>query len=210
MKNLLKTSLVACSLLAFGFAITSQVNAAENKWSKSADVNLAVEAWELTIWTTDLGTITTWGTVSGNVASINLGTGNAWETLSGKYNSNSAFYVSDLKWSATGWYTTVSVTDLTWVTTDWVISKNHVFFKAGEEWVNLMTWTENTSVIIDSARSDYVSMANQLTYIKRENWTGGANKLWIYGNDPRLKVEIPQFTPADKYHWTITYTLFEN
>lgn len=210
MKNILKTSLVACSLLAFGFTITSQVSAATDKWSKTADVNLAVNEWNLTIGTTDEGTITSWWTVDGNVASINLGTGDAWDTLSWKYESNSAFYVSDLKWSATGWYTTVQVSDLSGKNTDGVITKDHVFFKAWEEKVNLMTWTANTAVVIDSTRNDYVAMTTALTYIKRDNWAEGAHKLWIYGNDPRLKVEIPLYTPADQYKGIITYTLYEN
>ncbi len=210
MKKLLKTSLVACSLLAFGFAITSQVNAATNQWSKTADVNLAVEEWQLTIGTAKTGYIITGWTISGQVASINLGTGKWWDTLSGKYNEQYAFYVSDLKWSQSGWYTTVSVSDLSGQTTDWVISKNNVSFKAGSSNVNLITGSANDKVVFDSSRTDYTSMSNPLQYILRGTGADGANKLGIYGDDPRLQVEIPQFTPADQYKGIITYTLYEN
>lgn len=198
MNKTLKTSLVALWLLAFGLAITSSVNAQTSTWTVwtpvDGDVYLTVNAWQLTIW------------VSG--ATLNLGSGNAWGTLTGKF-SNDSFYVSDLKWAESGYYTDIQVTDLTGSINGQTktISKENVEFKAGQAAPDLITGDANSAVVFDSAVSDYAVLNGSVQYIRRNN-SGGI--LWVYGDAPEIRVTIPAYTPATTYHGVITYTLYEN
>jgi hypothetical protein len=195
MNKTLKTSLVALWLLAFGFAITSSVNAQQSPDQEEiGDVYLTVDAWELTIWTSG--------------ATLNLGNTGAWGTLSGQFSADS-FYVSDLKWAESGYYTTIQVTDLTGSINGITktIPAENVSFKAGQASPDLITGDANTGVVFVAAVSDYVAIDNAVQYIKRDN-NGGI--LWVYGDAPRVKVEIPAYTPATDYHGVITYTLYEN
>lgn len=200
MNKTLKTSLVALGLLAFGFAITSRVNAQTSTWSVwnpvDGDVYLTVDAWQLTIW------------VSG--ATVNLWTWNAGDTLTGQFPENS-FYVSDLKWAQSGYYTTISVTDLTGSINGETktIPAANVEFKAWLATPALITGNANSGVIFDSNVASYHSLSGAVQYIKREKNTA-YGILWAYGDKPEIKVTIPAYTPATTYHGTITYTLYEN
>lgn len=200
MNKTLKTSLVALGLLAFGFVITSSVNAQTSTWdvehAVNGDVYLTVDAWQLTIW------------VSG--ATVNLWTWNAGETIAWQFNPDS-FYVSDLKWAASGYYTTIQVTDLTGDVNgvEKVIPKENVSFKKGQTTSpHTITGNNNEHVVFDSHVSDYYVLTGTVTYIKRDTDLGGI--LWVYGDDPWVQVTIPAYTPATTYHGTITYTLYEN
>lgn len=197
MNKTLKTSLVALGLLAFGFAITSKVSAGIQVWTPlNGDVNLTVAEWALTIWTSG--------------ASLNLWTGNAGEVKEGHFSTNS-FYVSDLKWSQTGYYTTISVTDLTGsINGDTkTIPAANVEFKAWAANPTLITGNENASVVFDSNVSSYIAINNPVQYIQRAKDTG-YGILWEYGDAPYVQVTIPAYTPATTYHGVITYTLYEN
>lgn len=200
MNKTLKTSLVALGLLAFGFAITSRVNAQTSTgtvWSPvDGDVYLTVDAWQLTIW------------VSG--ATVNLWTWNAGDILEGQFPENS-FYVSDLKWSQSGYYTTISVTDLTGSINGETktIPASNVEFKAWLATPALITGNANDYVVFDSNVSDYHAINSAVQYIQR-NAGNGYGILWVYGDKPEIKVTIPAYTPATTYHGVITYTLYEN
>lgn len=196
MNKTLKTSLVALWLLAFGFAITSRVSAEPSALeTKNWDVNLTVAEWALTIWTSG--------------ASLNLWTGNAGDVKEWHFSTNS-FYVSDLKWSQTGYYTTIQVTDLTGSINGQTktIPAANVEFKAWGAPVTI-TGNDNASVVVDSNVSDYHAINTAVQYIKREKNTG-YGILWVYGDSPRVKVTIPPYTPATTYHGVIIYTLYEN
>ena len=197
MNKTLKTSLVALWLLAFGFAITGKVSADPAALaSEHGDVNLTVAEWALTIWTSG--------------ASLNLWTGNAGDVKEGHFSENS-FYVSDLKWSQTGYYTTIQVTDLTgsinWDTK--TIPAENVKFKAWAAKPVLITGNANNDVVFDGAVSDYSVISGAVQYIQRAK-NAGYGILWEYGDAPYVQVTIPAYTPATTYHGVITYTLYEN
>lgn len=197
MNKTLKTSLVALGLLAFGFAITSKVSAGTQVWTPlNGDVNLTVAEWALTIWTSG--------------ASLNLWTGNAGDVKEGQFSPNS-FYVSDLKWSQTGYYTTIQVTDLTGSINNQTktIPAANVEFKAWAENPTLITGNANADVVFDTHVSDYTAINVAVQYIQRDKDTG-YGILWEYGDAPYVKVTIPAYTPATTYHGVITYTLYEN
>ena len=196
MNKTLKTSLVALRLLAFGFAITSSVNAQSSSQETNGDVYLTVDAWQLTIW------------VSG--ATVNLWTWNAGDVLEGQFPENS-FYVSDLKWSQSGYYTTISVTDLTGSINEETktIPASNVEFKAWLATPALITGNANSDVVFDSHITSYTAINSPIQYIQRAKNTG-YGILWVYGDKPEIKVTIPAYTPATTYHGVITYTLYEN
>lgn len=197
MNKTLKTSLVALGLLAFGFAITSKVSATPAALeTQNGDVNLTVAEWALTIWTSG--------------ASLNLWTGNAGDVKEGQFSPNS-FYVSDLKWSQTGYYTTISVTDLTGTINGATktIPAANVEFKAWAGTPSFITGNQNADVVFDSHVSDYTAIDEAVQYIQRAK-NVGYGILWEYGDAPYVKVTIPAYTPATTYHGVITYTLYEN
>lgn len=192
MNKTLKTSLVALWLLAFGFAITSSVKADQQE---NGDVYLTVDAWELTIWTSG--------------ATLNLGNTGAWWELEWQFSGNS-FYVSDMKWAQSGYYTTIQVTDLTGsINGDTkTIPAANVEFKAWAGAPTLITGNTNSDVVFDSNVSSYHAINSVVTYIKRDA-NNGYGILWEYGDAPYVKVTIPAFTPATTYHGVITYTLID-
>jgi len=96
MKKLIKTSIVAMAILAFGIIMINKSNA---QTTSTTDVNLEVTEWALTI--TASGSINLW-----TVASPTVDT-----DLSGQFSADS-FYVTDYKWSMSGYYTTIQVTKL--------------------------------------------------------------------------------------------------
>jgi len=206
-KNLFKTSIVAGALLAFGFLMvsnTSSVKAQEvtPAWSWNAEVVLTIEQWELTIWIS-------WS----NAELINLGSwrvSNEMVPLTGEFWENS-FWLSDQKWLESGYYTTLSVTNLSWDNNpSHVITKDNVFLQSTSlvtiEWA---TWAD-AGVSIWLSNSSWVSMASPVTYFTR--WltaTDAAWMLWTYGDYLQVKVEVPAHTLADTYRGTITYTLYD-
>jgi len=208
-KNLLKSSIVTWSLLAFGFLMLSwsntanTVNAQESSWSGNAEVVLTITQWDLTIGITgdfSTGITLEWATVSNEVI-----------TRTGAFGEDS-FWLSDQKWIESGYYTTLSVTNLSWDNdpTSHVITNDHVFLKSTElhtiEWVT----GADAGVKIGLSGDNYVSMANPVTYFTRPTTaTVNAWKLWKYGDNLQIKVEIPPHTLADTYRGTITYTLYD-
>ena len=164
------------------------------KGSETADVNLTVQAGEISIST------------SGAV--LNLGTWEPNDTLSGRFPTDS-FLVEDMKGAKSGYYTTISVTDLTGTLygETYTISGENVKFKAWDS-INLVTGHANSAVEFHSNVSDYtVVKTTPARYIQRVNTGGGI--LWTYWDAPYVQVEIPAFTAPTTYHGTITYTLYE-
>ena len=193
MNKTLKTSLVALWLLAFGFAITSKVNALE----ANGDVNLTVTEWALTISTSG-ATVDLWSVTSTDTEQV----------LSGQFSADS-FIVSDLKWAESGYVTTIQVSDLTGTINGEIktISKDNVKFRAWLVTPHKISGDENPAVIFDSEISTDKVIATPQQYIKRNN---GGGILWVYGDAPRVTVTIPAYTPATTYHGVITYTLIDN
>jgi hypothetical protein len=192
MVKFIKTTIVALSILAFGFILMNQWKAAE-----TTDVYLTVDPGTLTI--TASGSINLWA-VSTSTSAVDL----SWQF------STNSFYVTDFKWSTSGYYTTVQVTNLTWENggTVYSIPAANVEFKSNVVNPALMTWTANASVTLWSITTSYAAIDSPITYFKRNNGT-----IWgilsQYGDTPWVKVTVPAFQAPTTYHGTITFTLYE-
>jgi len=194
MKKFIKTSIVAMAILAFGLIMMNKSNAQE-----SADVYLTVNEWTLTI--TASWSINLWA-----VTSPTVDTDLSWQF------SADSFYVTDYKWSMSGYYTTIQVTDLTGNigTTTYTIPAANVEFKSNTATANphLMTGTANSDVTMWSISTTYTAINSPITYFERNNNTTGGI-LSQYWDTPRVKVTVPAFQAATTYHGIITYTLYE-
>lgn len=115
------------------------------------------------------------------------------------------FKVYDKKSSNSGYYTTLSISDLSWTYS--TISKNNIYLQATG--VTLIQGTANTWVYIHTWIQTYQAMTGVVNYIRRDPGNNN-DKKGEYGNLPRIKVLIPPYTIPDDYTATITYTLYEN
>jgi len=165
-----------------------------------AQINLSVIKWALTIWTE------TWNL---NLWEVNV-SNNAQE-LSWSFGENS-FWVEDMKWLETGYYTTISVTDLTWTVSTHVISADNVYLKTAWNEPSYITWAtvNDSKVIFWSAITSWHSGSTPVNYFQRLNTASqDAWRVWKWWDNLQIKVNIPAHTPYDTYRWTITYTLYD-
>ena len=166
-----------------------------------AQINLSVIKWALTIWTE------TWNL---NLWQVNVS--NSAQELSWSFGANS-FWVEDMKWLETGYYTTISVTDLNWTVSGHSISANNVSLKTAWSMPSDISWAtaSEAKVIFWNGITDWHSWSWQVNYFQRLNTaTADAWRVWKWWDNLQIKVNIPAHTPYDTYRWTITYTLYDN
>ena len=190
MKKTTKTGLLACALLAFGFAMISGVK---------ADVNTTTDV----ILTIENGNIThgiSWDNASGLTLTTGLKVSNSAQTATGNF-GNDSFRVDDQRWSESGWYTTLSVTDLTGQNNAaHVIAASNVKLTASAE-----TFSQNTGIA--NPFSSQQTMDSVKTYL---HMAANHAILGTYLTDMAVEVTVPANTPADTYKGIITYTLYED
>jgi hypothetical protein len=116
------------------------------------------------------------------------------------------FKIDDQKGSNSGYYTTLSFSNLTWSLTGF-IPLSAMQIKVDP--ITTLSWSTNPAVTMNSSLGSYSSISNPIQFIKRSVWSW-ANILWTYGSRIRLKINIPAYQPIWTYTWTITYTLYEN
>ena len=200
MKNLLKKSLVACSILACGAAILSPKSFADQSDAKQAQVQLSIIPGEVTIWIN-----------SGVLANLELDLGNvpvsnSDQVLSWAFGAD-AFWLSDQKWAEIGYYTTVSVSNLDWTVSGHVIPATNVRLKSSG--LHVMTW-EQWQATIGLSTGNFAQANGELTYFQRtETATADAGVLGKFGDNLKIEVTVPAHTIADHYQGTITYTLYD-
>lgn len=201
-KWMLKTVLSIGTIMAFGFTIISQCKADPAPAQTTAEVQLTVNPWQVTI------------SVAEASSGLNLGTtpiSNTDQILSGQFATNT-FQLRDFKWAESGYYTTLSVTNLSWEAdpVNHVIYNSNIQIKAG--WLTTIEWVTGADawVNLGALSDDYVVANEARTYFHRDvTSTANAWRLWKYGDALWVKVTIPAHTIADNYHGTITYTLIE-
>jgi len=166
-----------------------------------AQITLNVVKGNLTIWTT------TWNL---NLWEVNVS--NSAQELSWSFGADS-FWVEDMKWLETGYYTTISVTNLTWTVATHVISANNVYLKTAWETPSYITWatvSDSKVVFSNDIKSWHNNWAEPVTYFNRQNTPSNlAWRVWKWWDNLQIKVNIPAHTPYDTYRWTITYTLYD-
>jgi len=197
-KWMLKTVLSIGTIMAFGFTLISQCKADP----LTAEVQLTVNPWQVTI------------SVAEASSGLDLGDvyiSNNEQILSGQFVADT-FQLRDFKWAESGYYTTLSVTNLSWAAdpVNHVIYNSNIQIKAG--WISTITWinAELAWVNLGVLSGDYLVANEARTYFNRAvTTTANAWRLWKYGDALWVKVTIPPHTIADNYHGTITYTLYE-
>ena len=115
------------------------------------------------------------------------------------------FRIEDPIWANNWYYTTIAISDLSGQYQS--ISKNTIAMKSTD--IIVLSGTTNPRVEINSNLSNYQSIWEPITYIKRDT----ASNFWVkgkYGNKPWLKFDIPAYVRIDEYKATLTYTLYEN
>ena len=132
------------------------------------------------------------------------------QTVNGTFTSE--FWVEDLKWSDTGYYTTVQMSGNLQGPGSSNISSGNVSMRTasvGNAGITLMGGSANTNVVIDSAMSSYQTLNAPRTLIKRNN---GANFGLIgkYGVNPEMQLIIPAYQAVGQYTGTLVYTLYNN
>lgn len=115
------------------------------------------------------------------------------------------FRVEDPIGGDNGYYTTIAITDFSW--TYGHIDSSSISLKANS--LNTIQWTSNPRVALNTNLTNYQSIGNPITYIKREPNTN-FNITGKYWNKPRLRINIPAYTRIDDYRATLNYTLYEN
>ncbi len=115
------------------------------------------------------------------------------------------FTVSDWQGTTSGYYTTISVSDLT--SSVWTIVNTTMSIKADP--IITIAWAGNPAVVLDAGITSYVPASGTLVFMERNIGTWPWI-VWTYGSKIRLQVPIPAYTPVANYTGTITYTLIEN
>lgn len=195
MKKLLGVFVVCASL------VVSLLGVQSLRAQQSTDVNLVITG----------GTLTIGATWSFNFDAISVSTNEivqekqfTWVLV------DAPFWVQDYKWLNSGYYTTVSISDLTGQNTAAIIPATNVKIKVDAFETVLITWTANSAVVLNTGSFllSYQNFDSPITFINRPEWSN-AGKLGKYGVRPYLEITIPSYQAADTYEGIITYTLFD-
>jgi len=164
---------------------------------ESTNVNLIING----------GTVTIGATGSFDFGSV--GVSNVAVQMEQQFTWEDYFRVNDLLWSDSGYYTTISVTNLSGQSTSAYIPAANVAMKVDTTATTLITGTANANVVVDNTLLSYQSIDSVVTLINR---TIGANNgvLGKYATFPWLRVTVPAYQQVDSYVGIITYTLYVN
>lgn len=189
MKKLLKKAIMPTLVAAVAvLAVSSSTNA-----QQSTDVYLTITGGSVTIsgaTTFNFGTFTVSDTV---VTQDKQFTGAA-----------EVFSVRDTKGVDAGYYTTLSVTNLSGSAANFIPASN-VYIKA--DTVTKLDGTDNANVVVNIPT--YTALDTPVTFLKRDTAVNNG-VIGEYGTWPWLRVEIPAYQTVDTYQGTLTYTLYEN
>jgi hypothetical protein len=195
------------------FRDTAQTASAE--WSGStsnwetAHIHVTVSGWLVTIGT---NTGVSW-TLNKNLGELNIS--NNAQTITGDFWAN-AFWIEDMKWIESGYYTTLSVSDMIWESNSWhIIPKANIQLKPSG--VTKISWAEvlESKVILWDSWNDWTNYTwtwneTTVTYFNRQNTaTADAGRVGRWWDNLQIKVTVPAHTVADTYKGTITYTLYD-
>lgn len=195
MKKLLWVfSLAALALIT----ITVVKNNVEAQTSTS-DVNLSVSGGTITINAPTSGIVL--GSVSLASTAQDLSGKYAWGIDTGNYR------VEDLN-GYSGWLVTIQTSSLTWLTNTWYaitggnvyMSWDTVYTYAGQD---LGAANANLTWLV---KAWYTNIWSSVTFMQRPAATN-TGLVGKYRVQPRLKVTVPAYTPAQSYKGTITITL---
>lgn len=152
-----------------------------------------------------------WGNVTiGATGSFNFGSFPVSTTavITGKqFTGTDYFWVEDMKWADSGYYTTIAATALTG--NNWTIPATNIAMKVTTVTTSLINGTANGNVVVSNSLLSYTPINSAVTFIKRDAAVN-AGKLGRYASYPRLQITIPAYQSVGSYHATLTYTIIEN
>jgi len=181
------------------FALILGMSFYQTKAQQTANIQLTIQSWTITIGVTgdlDFGAF--------NVSSA-IQTGE--QQFSGDLDQY--FWVEDMVGEDVGYYTTVSLTNLTGQATSSYIPNSNVSIKVDTAATTLVAGNVNTNVVVDNTLLSYQAFDSIYTFIKRDN-AANAGKVGKYAAHPRLKIAIPAYQTVDTYQGILTYTLYVN
>ncbi len=186
----MKLGLAMLGILTAAIVMINKTNAQVN-----TDVYLNILGGNVTIWATGSFNFGTFPVSSSDI------------TTGKQFTGEDYFRVDDMKGADSGWYTTISVTDLTG--TAGTISGANVSMKVDSTGTQLITGTANTNVVVSDTLLSYTPINSTITFIKRD---AGSNlgKLGRYAAFPWLQITIPAYQSVGAYHGVLTYTIIEN
>ena len=116
------------------------------------------------------------------------------------------FWVEDLLWSSTGYYTTIQCDGVYGPSGNRLTG---IYLKAGNTSPTLLQWRTG-NVFIATGFSGYISILNPVTYIYKPTSPTNAALVNKYWDRPRLKIVVPANSPAGTYSGTIVFSLYMN
>lgn len=147
----------------------------------------------------------------GSTGAFNFGQytiSSASQTVNGTFSS--PFWVDDLKWSNSWYYTTVQMSGVLQGPGSSTIPAANVSMKTsavGSAAITTMAWSSNANVVVNAGMAAYQTLNTPRRLIERVN---GANFGLIgkYGVTPQMQLVIPAYQAVGSYTGTLVYTLY--
>jgi hypothetical protein len=125
------------------------------------------------------------------------------------YLGENSFQLMDSRWENSGYYVTLSMSELNSVSTLNSISRSNIQLKSN--WVATISWTQVENVWISSQLLSWTTMDNTVVYLTRPNIVVEDDPLvGTYWDNLEYRVMVPPYTYPDRYRAVITYTLYDN
>lgn len=137
------------------------------------------------------------------------GTSNSSRELTWAF-TNDYFTISDTKWEENGYHATLSIWNLVWNdNVNHIIPASNVQVKT--DGIVRLSWAPSSEVWLTTTMTNWRTATWQVTYFTRWDIViDDECKPWEYWINLELKITVPSYTIPDNYHWTITYTLYED
>lgn len=132
---------------------------------------------------------------------------NTGQTVNGSFTN--PFWVDDLKWSNTGYYTTVQLSGNLQGPGASFIPSSNVFMSVSTTWVTTMAWSSNPNVSVAAGLLSYTPLNSAVTFIRRPIGTNNG-LVGRYGSTPLMRVVIGAYQAVGTYTATMVYTIYEN
>lgn len=166
--------------------------------STNTTVTVTINPGDICIWSTgafDFGQYT----ISSSAQTVN-------------WTFSSPFWVDDLKWSNSGYYTTVQMSwNLQGPGASSIASSNISMRTSavGNAGITTMAGSSNPNVVVNAGMAAYQTLNTPRRLIERVN---GANFGLIgkYGVTPQMQLVIPAYQAVGSYSGTLVYTLYNS
>ncbi len=129
------------------------------------------------------------------------------QTQNGSFSDE--FWVDDLKWSNTWYYTTVQLSGNMQGPGASFIPAANVFMSVAWTWVTTIAGSVNPNVSVADGLLSYTPLNSAVTFIRRPVWANNG-LIGRYGKIPLMRVVIGAYQAVGTYTATMVYTIYEN